>query len=101
MKSIHRWEFNRLLPHHRVLENLMGEPVAWFADKAKNFIGTIASAKEEGRWNFAILRRNELGNFQVCDVEENFFNLAQTMIQFRYAMVAAQNGRQPVCPSSD
>jgi len=101
IKRIARWEFNQLLPHHLVLENLMGEQVEWFSNKAKNLIGTIALTKVGRSWNFAVLRRNKLGNFQVCDIGQNFFNLGQTMIQFRYAMVAVENNRQEVCPSSD
>ena len=101
IKNIARWEFNQLMPRHLVLEDLMGEQVEWFANQAKNLIGTIALTKVGRSWNFAVLRRNMLGNFQVCDIGQNFFNLRQTMVQFRYAMVAAKNGRQTVCPSSD
>jgi hypothetical protein len=52
-------------------------------------------------WNFAVLRRNKLGNFQVCEIGQNFFNLGQTMVQFTYAMIAAKNSQQEVLPSSD
>ncbi len=101
IKSIGRHEFNQLLPHHLVLESLMGEQVEWFANKAKNLIGTIALTKTGKSWNFVVLRRNKLGNFQICDSGKNFFNLRQTMVQFRYAMAAAKNSRQEVLPSSD
>jgi hypothetical protein len=101
IKNITRREFSRLLPHHLVLEQLMGEQVAWFADKARNFIGTIALTRVGRSWNFAVLRRNTLGGFEVCDIGQNFFNLAQTIVQFRYAMAAAKNGRKLVCPGSD
>jgi len=79
----------------------MGAQVEWFASRAKNLIGTIALTKVGRSWNFAVLRRNKLGHFQVCDVGQNFFNLEQTMVQFRYAMVAAEDNRQEICPSSD
>ena len=79
----------------------MGEQVEWFANKAKNLIGTIALTKVGRSWNFAVLRQNKLGNFQVCDIGQNFFNLSQTMVQFRYAMVAAKNTRQEIYPSLD
>ena len=101
IKSIARWEFNQLLPHHLVLEKLMGEQVEWFANKTKSLIGTIALTKVGRSWNFAVLRRNKLGNFQVCEIGQNFFNLGQTMVQFRYAMAAAKNNRPEVCPSAD
>ncbi|HUK81374.1 MAG TPA: hypothetical protein VLZ12_01960 [Verrucomicrobiae bacterium] len=101
IKRIARWEFNRLLPHHPVLEDLMGEQVEWFANRARSLIGTIALTKVGRSWNFSVLRRNTLGNFQVCNIGQNFFSLSQTMVQFRYAMVAAKNNRQEVLPSSD
>jgi hypothetical protein len=101
IKRIARLEFNRLLPHHLVLEDLMGEQVEWFANKAKDLIGTIALNKVGRSWNFAVLRRNMLGNFQVCNIGQNFFNLRQTIAQFTYAMAAARDNRQQVCLSSD
>ena len=101
IKTIARREFNQLLPHHLVLENLMGEQVEWFANRARNLIGTIALTAMGRSWNFAILKRNRQGNFQVCDVGQNFFNLSQIMVQFRYAMVAAKYSRQEVCLSAE
>jgi hypothetical protein len=47
------------------------------------------------------LKRSQQGGFQVCDIGQNFFNLRQTMVQFKHAMVAAKNWRQEVLPSSD
>jgi len=101
IKRITRCEFNHLLPYHLVLEDMMGEQIGWFTNQAKNLIGTIALTKVGRSWNFAVLRRNKLGNFQACDIGENFFSLRQTVVQFRYAMVAAKNWRQEVSPSSD
>ena len=79
----------------------MGEQVEWFANKARNLIGTIALTAMGRSWNFAILKRNRQGNFQVCDVGQNFFNLSQIMVQFRYAMVAAKYSQQEVCLSAE
>lgn len=101
IKTIGRCEFDQLLPHHLVLESLMGEQVTWFANKTKNLIGTIALTKVGRSWNYAILRRNPLGSFQVCDVGQNFFNLNQAMVQFTYAMGAATIKRQEICPCSE
>jgi hypothetical protein len=79
----------------------MGEQVEWFTNQARNLIGTIALTKAGRSWNYAILRRNKLGNFQVCDIGQNFFSLTQTMVQFTYAMVAAKKDRQEGCTISD
>ena len=79
----------------------MGEQIEWFANKAKNLIGTIALTRTGRSWSYAVLRRNKLGNFQVCDIGQNFFSLKQTMVQFTYAIVAAKKDRQAICPISD
>jgi len=101
IRRIARWEFNQLLPYHLDLEDLMGEQIGWFANQTKNLIGTIALTKVGRSWNFAVLKRNKPGNFQACNIGENFFSLRQTIVQFRYAMVAATNSRQEIFPSSD
>jgi len=79
----------------------MGEQIEWFANQAKNLIGTIALTRSGRSWNYAILRRNRLGHFQVCDIGQNFFSLQQTMVQFTYTMVAAKTARRRICPISD
>jgi hypothetical protein len=101
IKRIARWEFNQLLPYHLVLEDLMGRQIGWFANEAESLLGTIALTKVGRSWNFAVLRRNTPGNFKVCDIGQNFFNLRQTMVQFKYAMVAAKNCREEALLSSD
>lgn len=79
----------------------MGEQVEWFSNRARNLIGTIARSKVGRSWNYAILRRTKLGNFQVCDIGENFYNLQQTGVQFRYAMAAAKKARREICRRRD
>jgi len=96
IQHIARQEFNQLLPQHLMLEKLMGRQIKWFTNRAKNLIGTIAVTKVGRSWNFVVMRRNKQGNFQVCEVGQNFFNLVQTMVQFKYVMVAAKNSRQVI-----
>ncbi len=96
IKSIARWEFNQLLPQHLVLENLMGEQFEWFADPANKLIGTIAFARMGRSWNFAILQRDKVGDFQLCKFGQNNFTLEQTIVQFRNAVVTVMNRRQEI-----
>jgi hypothetical protein len=91
IKSINRSEFNQLLPQHRQLEDLMGNQIAWYSNAARTLIGTIAETMIGRSWNFAVLKRNRLGKFQVCDIGENFFNLRQTVAQFHHALTATKN----------
>ena len=96
IQLIARQEFNELLPQHRALENLMGRQIKWFTNRAKNLIGTIAVTHVGRSWNFVVMRRNPQGHFQVCEVGQNFINLLQTIVQFKYVMVAAKNSRQVI-----
>lgn len=99
IKKIDRSEFNQFIPHHLVLESLIGKRIVWFANKAKNLIGAIAVIGVGRSWNYAILRRTKRGRFEVCDIGQNFLNLQQATVQFMYAMVAAMNDRQEICPA--
>ena len=96
IQPIARQEFNQLLPQHLILENLTGRQIKWFTNQAKNLIGTIAVTRVGRSWNFVVMRRNKQGNFQVCEVGQNFLNLMQTIVQFKYVMVAAKNSRQVI-----
>ena len=100
-ESISKAEFNQLLPQHLFLEQFMGQQIEWFANKEHNLIGTIAMGKVGRSWNYAILRRNKLGNLEACDLGENFYDLQQTTVQFAYAMAAAETDRQEIRPSAD
>ena len=75
IESTTQWEFNRSLPHHFALENLMGRQIKWFTNKAKNLIGTITFVRVGRSWNYAVLRRNFLGKFQAREIGRNFLNL--------------------------
>jgi hypothetical protein len=97
MKRITREEFDRLLPRHSRLEALMGAQIEWYANTARTLIGAIALTPVGRSWNFAVLKRNRLGAFQVCDVGDNFFNLRQMVAQFHQA-VAAQHHSSPDVP---
>jgi hypothetical protein len=101
MKRITRKEFNRLLPRHSRLEELMGAQIEWYANAAQTLIGTIALTAIWRCWNFAVLKRNRLGTFQVCDVGDNFFDLRQTVAQFHRAVTAAKRYRQDLSSITD
>jgi hypothetical protein len=86
VKSIDNGEFKRLLPSHLVLENLMPGQVEWFGNKARNRIGTIAAGKGQAGWRYAILRRDKVGDFRVCDVRANFSSQQAARVDFLLAM---------------
>lgn len=94
VKNIGSGEFNRLLPSHLVLEDLMAGQVEWFGSKTRNLIGTIAAGKGKAGWNYAVLRRDRVGNFRVCDVQANFHSHEAAKADFVLAMAGAGPSRQ-------
>jgi hypothetical protein len=89
--NISKLKFDQLLPLHGLLETLVGKEVEWFADDVSNTIGTIAGAKADKGWNFAILRRDQMGNFRMCNLRRNLYNLHTAAIDFLRSMAATEN----------
>jgi hypothetical protein len=91
IKSISRWRFERFLRFHAILETALGEEIEWFGDAVENTIGTIAYSQDERGWNYAVLKRDWTGAFQVCHLESNLYNLEAARVGFRQAMATAKN----------
>ena len=100
VKDISRAEFNRLLPLHSGLENLIGKEVEWFSDKRGNILGTIALGDSSRGWNYVILKRDRVGKFHVCDVACNIYSHAAARVDFIIATVAAAQNRWVQFPSA-
>ena len=90
IRSISRWRFERFLRFHAILEAAIGEEIEWFGDAVENTIGTIAYSRDENGWNYAVLKRDWTGDFQVCHLESNLYNLEAARVGFRLAMAAAK-----------
>ena len=89
LKNISSWQFNRFLPARNHLRTVIGEEVEWFADGPENSIGTIAFNTKDRGWNYAVLRRDWKGDFQVCDLVANLYSLEAARADFRRAMAVA------------
>jgi hypothetical protein len=94
VKSISSWQFNRFLPTRNHLGTVIGKEVEWFADDPENTIGTIAFSKEERGWNYAILRRDWTGDFQVCNLKANLGNFRAASVDCVLAMKEAEKSEQ-------
>ena len=70
-RAIPRSEFDRLLLHNTVLENLMVEQVEWFSNRSGSLLGTVAKGQRVAGWNYAILKRGKKGGFYVHKVMNN------------------------------
>ena len=90
VKSISSWKFNRFLPPCNDLRTSIGKETEWYADDPENSIGTIAFSKEERRWNYAILSRDWMGDFQVCNLKAKFKSSQAARVDCVLAMKAAE-----------
>lgn len=92
-ETIGREDFDRFLPPQLVLETLRMEQVEWFANPAGNIIGTIAGKVENG-WKYAVLARDRRGDFRVCNLGGDSYNLAaarsRCLIDMRVAEKTAE-----------
>ena len=100
IKNIRRLEFEQFLRFHVILELAMGQEVEWFSEAAENTIGTIAYCQGERGWNYAVLRRDWKGAFQVCDLGANLYSLEAARIDFRRAMTEAEKNKHSTFPRS-
>lgn len=91
IKNICRPEFEGFLRFHAILETAIGKEVEWFSDAVENTIGTIAFSRGERGWNYAVLRRDWTGDFQVRDLGANLYSLEAARVDFRRSMAGAEN----------
>ncbi len=92
IRATGRAEFIRRLSLKSDLERLVGKEVEWFAGAAGNVIGTIALASRDGGWNYVVLRKNELGNFQASNRRENLFSLNEARVDCLQTMGMTTSG---------
>jgi hypothetical protein len=86
IKTIPRSEFDRLLPDNSALESLMVEQVEWCSNGSGTMLGAIAKGEGVAGWNYAILKRDSKGDFQVRKVMNNFFNLKAAGVDLSISM---------------
>jgi len=88
-ENIRREEFDGFLPPHLVLETLMVEQVEWFANATKNIIGTIAGKADKG-WKYVVLAGDGRGNFRVCNLGGDSYNLVTARARILTDMQVAE-----------
>jgi len=102
VKSISSLKFNRFLPIRNHLRTVIGKEVEWYADDPENTIGTIAFSKQERGWNYAILKRDWMGDFQVCNLKTEFRNHRTASVDCVLAMrEVEQSGQQTLSEITD
>jgi hypothetical protein len=86
-------EFNRLFTFNNELVPYIGVELQWYADDAKNVIGTIAKGTSDACWRYTILRRNLLGNFLVSTLSRDFMDLQTARATCLQEMATASDGQ--------
>jgi hypothetical protein len=90
IKTIPRFEFERLVPHNLALENFMVNQVEWFSNRSGNLLGTIAKGKGEAGWNYAVLKQDTKGDFHVRKVMSNFFDVKVARVDLSLSMAGIE-----------
>lgn len=86
IRDTSRAEFIRRLSLLGDLERLIGKEVEWFTNAVGNVLGTIALAARHRGWNYVVLKKNKLGNFQASNRRENLFSLDEARVECLQAM---------------
>jgi predicted short-subunit dehydrogenase-like oxidoreductase (DUF2520 family) len=72
IRSTGQQAFHQLLPADTVAEMAVGEEVEWFTDVMESIIGTIGLGGKNTGWNYALLKPDTRGDFQVSERQRNF-----------------------------
>ena len=70
----------------------------WFANETGTTIGTLAAAKMNSGWNYAVLTRDAAGNFQVYKLGADAYSLDDARSEFMCGMAAAETDVHGVNP---
>jgi hypothetical protein len=101
IESIHKEQFDRILPPDLGLESLMVRQIEWFADRAGTTIGTIAPGQPDEGWNYVVLSRDKTGNFQICKRGRGAFSLDDARTDMLLETAAALRSGAETCLERD
>ena len=73
----------------------MAQQVEWFSNKAGNIIGTIAGTVEGG-WSYAVLKGDRKGNFRVCNLGGDSYNLKAARSRFLIDMETTEKTEEAI-----
>jgi hypothetical protein len=100
-ESIRRETFDRFLPPHLGFDSMTEWQVEWFANQTGTTIGTLAVARMDRGWNYAVLNRDKAGHFQVYKLGVDAYSLDDARAEFMREMAAAETGVNGVSPSAN
>ncbi len=92
IKTISQVEMDRFLPRRFNIDRFIGAEAEWFSDEVGSIIGTIAEGTTNKRWGYAILRRDDGGQYQFWDLETRIESCDAARIQMVRVMEGAEKG---------
>ena len=101
IKNISIEEFEGIFPFNSELAPYIGEELEWYADDAKNVLGTIAKGILGSLWSYTVLRRNVLGDFLASTLSGNFMDLPTARVACLQEMATARDGQDRVESQKD
>jgi hypothetical protein len=91
VRSIGQEEFRQAYPYTGKMTAFIGEGVEWLADDARTVVGIITRHSIQPEWNYAVLKRNVLGDFQVTHVGKASNDLEIVQKECRLVMMAGES----------
>jgi hypothetical protein len=88
VRSIGREEFHRLYPYTGKMTAFIGEGAEWFTNDTRSVVGIITHHSIQPPWNYAVLTRDMLGDYQVTHVGKASDSLQMIREECRLAMTS-------------
>jgi hypothetical protein len=90
VRSISREEFHRLYPYTGKMAAFIGEGAEWLTNDTRTVVGIITRHSIRPPWNYAVLTRDVLGDYQVTHIGKASNDLQTIREECRLAMTAEE-----------
>lgn len=92
MRSIRQKEFERLQVERKPMEKLVVEQREWFANESAALLGSVFFDTSESCWGWALLGRDEQGEYRIVRMDGNLAGNAEAREVLRDQMARAELG---------
>jgi hypothetical protein len=91
-KPIKQKEFDRLQPNRKPMDKLVVEQREWFANEAGTLLGTVYFDTADNCWGWALLGRDEQGEFRILKMDGNMAAAEAARNVLREQIIKAEAG---------
>jgi hypothetical protein len=98
IRPINQKEFERLQPTRKPMDRLVLEQLEWFANETGTLLGTVFFDPAENCWGWAMLDRDEQGEFRTVRMDGRLPSAKDAGTALRTHMVKADGngGKDPL-----